>query len=1149
MTTRLSSALPIALISLATAVAAAAPRTVRESARSIPVAASVDVAVVGGSTGAVAAAVAAAQTGASVFLAAPRPYLGDDMTATLRLWLEPGETPTSPLAKTIFSGDAASESTPHPRALAYTYAADLPSDKAHADTSPPSLLRDGAWGSASRQSVQYNGSVTIIADLGEPRDLEEIRVRYYRRPVPNGGSAFDVASIVAYGSSDGEQWYSLGAVTKQPLPDDVPHDACLRADAKIAARPRHVKLVVTKARTAARILLGEVELIEARSGLDRRAATDVAAFPPVRPLHVKKVMDDALLEAGVTYLYSCYATDVLRDAAGELAGIVMANRAGRQAVIAKTIIDATDRAVVARLAGASFRPYPAGTHTFMRTVIGGEARDDSEDTAVRLVEPAFQNRYGIIEYTLRLPVAGDDYAAHAAADQRARTLTYNPDQQFTSDVLLELPPNAVHGEQAATGRPAAARDLPLAAFRPRGVARLYVLSASADIPRDLARALLRPLALIDLGTRIGAAAAGDAEATPAPAGAHLPGTEPASVAVTTDVREFLDGTRPARRWPTVPQSARGVPVLGEYDVVVVGGGTAGAPAGIAAARQGAKTLVIEYLSGLGGVGTLGAIANYCSGNRVGFTSTIPTRADRKTSWVIEQKMEWYRHELLKAGADIWFRTIGCGALVDGTTVKGVAVATPLGRGVVLADVVVDCTGNADIAAAAGCKYVYMGHEELAMQGTGLPPRNLGAGYTNTDFTITDETDMVDVWHTFVYAKNKYGGAFDQGQLIDTRERRCIVGEHTLRIVDILNRRTHPDTVVQANGGSYDTHGFTVDPYLLTVHPSRAGLVNIPYRCMLPPEHDGLLVAGLGLSAHRDAIPLIRMQADIQNGGYAAGAAAAMAVEQNVPPRRVSIRKLQQHLVKIQNLKPDVLDAADSYPMPTQAIAEAVAKMGTDPRRIAVVFAQPDVARPLLRDALNAAETEQKPQLAFVLAMLGDTAGLSVLIDAVRAAPDWDKGWNYRAMGQFGSAVSALDKKIIALGRTRDKRALPVILDKLQLLSAERSFSHHRAAALALASIRDAGAAKPLYELLSKPGMTGHVHTDIAVARDRGVGGGTNAVATRRESIRELALARALYLCGDHQGLGESLLRAYTEDLRGHFARHAAAVLATERRNR
>ena len=83
------AALSVLGLLLASAAAAERP-AVNESARQIPVAYQVDVVVVGGSTGAVSAAVAAAKAGAKVFLAAPHPYLGDDMTATLRLWLEAG---------------------------------------------------------------------------------------------------------------------------------------------------------------------------------------------------------------------------------------------------------------------------------------------------------------------------------------------------------------------------------------------------------------------------------------------------------------------------------------------------------------------------------------------------------------------------------------------------------------------------------------------------------------------------------------------------------------------------------------------------------------------------------------------------------------------------------------------------------------------------------------------------------------------------------------------------------------------------------------------------------------------------------------------------------------------------------------------------
>jgi flavin-dependent dehydrogenase len=130
-------------------------------------------------------------------------------------------------------------------------------------------------------------------------------------------------------------------------------------------------------------------------------------------------------------------------------------------------------------------------------------------------------------------------------------------------------------------------------------------------------------------------------------------------------------------------------VLGRYDVVVVGGGTGGAPAGIAAAREGARVLVVEFHHMLGGVGTAGQITGYYHGLKVGFTATVPG----SPRWAVEQKAQWWRQTLLDAGADIWFGTIGCGAVVQDDRVVGVVVATPHGRGVVLADVVIDSTSN------------------------------------------------------------------------------------------------------------------------------------------------------------------------------------------------------------------------------------------------------------------------------------------------------------------------------------------------------------------------------------------------------------------------------------------------------------------------
>ena len=145
------------------------------------------------------------------------------------------------------------------------------------------------------------------------------------------------------------------------------------------------------------------------------------------------------------------------------------------------------------------------------------------------------------------------------------------------------------------------------------------------------------------------------------------------------------------------------------------------------------------------------------------------------------------------------------------------------------------------------------------------------------------------------------------------------------------------------------------------------------------------------------------------------------------------------------------------------------------------------------------------------------------------------------MGQFGPSMSPLDSHVVALGRTRDPRALSAILAKVALLDARDAFSHHRAVAMALETLGDAAAAQPLAELLRKPGMAGHATTNLHEAQAQ-VEPSPTATKARNDSLRELVLARALYRCGDFEGLGEKILRTYARDLRGHYARHASAVL-------
>jgi ribulose 1,5-bisphosphate synthetase/thiazole synthase len=870
---------------------------------------------------------------------------------------------------------------------------------------------------------------------------------------------------------------------------------------------------------------------------------------PARPMHIKRTLDQELLDAGAHFFFGCYATDLLRDASGQIAGIAMANRAGRQAILAQVIIDATDRATVARLAGAQFAAYPSGSAEFRRVGIGG-APQPAEGVVVR---PLTGNWFGgnkpnaAFECTLTIPVADGSYASFAAAEQRARDLTFHPQQLDASPELHQVPPDAMAGVAQETGTTLAAERVDLAISRPRDVSCVFVLGGCMALSRAAAADSLRPDALIVLGARIGRAAADQARTLRGRGKVHVVRTPPPD-GVPGDVREPLAGLRPVQRdLPTVCSPERGIPVIGRYDVIVVGGGTSGAAAGIGAARRGARTLVVEYQHSLGGVGTLGLIGNYWYGVRTGFTAEVDQGVARLGAKVkVIGKAEWWRQELRRAGADVWLGVLGCGAVVDRGRVRGVVVATPQGRGVVLAQVVIDATGNADIAAAAGAACEFVDESDLSLQLAGLPARKLGDSYVNTCYMYTDDADIVDLSQLLVYAKDRFRDAYDLGTLVDSRERRRIRGDYVLTPIDVHAARTYPDTI-SVHSSNYDMYGFPVHPLYLLATPPKAKEVRcyLPYRCLLPQGLEGLLVAGIGLSADHDVLPIVRMQPDMQNLGFAAGTAAALAVKTGQPLRAIDVKALQRQLIDASNLPPEVLQHTDSFPVGAERLRAAVAGERDNLEQLAILFSAPDAALPLVREAYRRAPAgPNRLSDARWLAMWGDKTGLPTLVDAVAGAA-WDRGQNIVTSGESGANYSRLDLLILALGRTSDRAAVEPICAKARLLEPDSGLSHFRAVAIALETIADPAAAPVLAGLLHKPGMTGHAITTLSDARrkrgeeERGQG---RTVRLVNPAVRELTLARALYRCGDHGGLGERILREYERDLQGPLACHAHAAL-------
>ena len=164
-------------------------------------------------------------------------------------------------------------------------------------------------------------------------------------------------------------------------------------------------------------------------------------FP--NPLHVKTELENELLFNNVEFLYSSYVTDVIVDAAGDIAGVVIANRSGRQAIKATALIDATLTASVAKMAGTPFTPFVSGTTDFYFTTIGNNAPKTAPEIVSSRILPVKINcekgEFNLIEYHLRLNLPDNSYASLANAEQQARSLTWDKDLVDSSDLLYYTP--------------------------------------------------------------------------------------------------------------------------------------------------------------------------------------------------------------------------------------------------------------------------------------------------------------------------------------------------------------------------------------------------------------------------------------------------------------------------------------------------------------------------------------------------------------------------------------------------------------------------------------------------------------------------------------------------------------------------------------
>ncbi|MBI4976673.1 MAG: FAD-dependent oxidoreductase [Spirochaetes bacterium] len=164
-----------------------------------------------------------------------------------------------------------------------------------------------------------------------------------------------------------------------------------------------------------------------------------------------------------------------------------------------------------------------------------------------------------------------------------------------------------------------------------------------------------------------------------------------------------------------------IPLNETYDVIVAGGGPAGCTAAMAAAREGAKTLLLEGTGALGGMGTLGLVPAWCPFSDLekmiyrGLAEKVFTRARETVMHEPKNKMDWvaidpehlkrvYDDMVTSFGATVLFHSSVCTVDAAGGAVKTVVVSNKSGLTAYRAKVFIDCTGDADIAAWAGAEF-------------------------------------------------------------------------------------------------------------------------------------------------------------------------------------------------------------------------------------------------------------------------------------------------------------------------------------------------------------------------------------------------------------------------------------------------------------
>jgi len=611
------------------------------------------------------------------------------------------------------------------------------------------------------------------------------------------------------------------------------------------------------------------------------------------------------------------------------------------------------------------------------------------------------------------------------------------------------------------------------------------------------------------------------------------------------------------------------------DVLVIGGGTGGAIAAIAAGREGAKTTLIEVSPCLGGIGTGGAIHSYYYGVNGGIQDEVDQRVKDLTplfagKWgvggfhpgvkklVLQQMVE-------EANVDILLNTVVTGVICEeeksqdeGKSETGTSVAIPEeteerneihsvvavgaeGVAAYRAKVFIDSTGDGDVAVMAGAPFI-IGRERDNLphafsQSSGKLNNDGNLAHNNFDAGYVDPSDVEDLTRgrrlgIGQYWREKFTDSnrlLYLAPLIGIRQSRQIVGEYQLTLADEIAGQRFEDAV-SFTVAHYDNHHVDYENesdeaalwvWALGNWQERIGC-EVPYRCLIPKNVNNLILACRALSMTFDAHMEFRMQNDIQRIGEVAGTAAAMMARKGLSPREIDVKELQAAMKKS-----GILD--EKYrPRPAiqeRKVLELPAPDEVDSQTTKELVWLSSQGNPesalALKDMLNSSDPHTRFRASAALAWHGQSDGIPELLKHVEERTE--QKTEGRRETQFWQAA------IPFLGMAKAENAVPVLVGVLKDKAA--GLDALIGAVRALGRIGHESAAPALRDFLKRE--------DLPTTRT--MNSGMGAFDDAKWQI-ELAAAEALSRLGAPDKEVRRIIEPHLNDNRAYVRRYASKLI-------